>query len=117
MKAFFIHPFAKTVTEVQHTGELKDIYVTLGCNVIDAVRLLNGDAIFIDDEGLLKPIDPNSFWRVPSLHPESVYTGRGLVMGSDRTGAPKNEPAISLEEMQRLIQFLSPDELLEYIGE
>ncbi|WP_310009454.1 hypothetical protein [Caballeronia sp. LZ043] len=116
MHALLIHPFLKNVIELRHTAILQDIYSTLGCTVVNAIHITERDSIFIDDEALLKPIDGNSFWSLPQLYgTKRAWTGKGLVLSRDRTGAPKDEPRITLQEMKCLVRFLNPDELLSYL--
>jgi hypothetical protein len=120
MKAFLIDPIARTITEVVHDregrdGGLRDIYRLLGCDLVDVVRMNDGDGIYVDDEGLLKQPDPNSFWAMPELYGEvAAWTGKGLVLGSDAQG-DSTEPKITLDELKRIVVFLTPDQLLSYI--
>jgi hypothetical protein len=121
MKAFLIDPVAKTITEVEHKtdgkdGGLRDIYTLLGCDLIDIVRMRDGDGAYVDDEGLLKSPSPDSFWAMPELYGEvAAWTGKGLVLGSDAKGV-STEPKITLDELKRIVVFLSPDQLLTYIS-
>jgi hypothetical protein len=121
MKAFLIDPIAKTITEVEHDlgsdhfDALKDIYRHIGCDLVDVVRLQDGDGIYVDDEGLLKSPSPDSFWAMPELYgEEAAWTGKGLVLGSDAKG-DSTEPKITLDELKRIVVFLVPDQLLTYI--
>jgi hypothetical protein len=120
MKAFLIDPIAKTITEVEHKtegedGGLHDIYRHIGCDLVDVVRLQDGDGIYVDDEGLLKSPSPDSFWAMPELYgEEAAWTGKGLVLGSDAKG-DSTEPKITLDELKRIVVFLVPDQLLTYI--
>lgn len=122
MKAFLINPLEKTITEVDHNRvsdtekSLKDIYRLLDCDLIDVVRLNTvGDGIYVDDEGLLKSPSRDSFWAMPELYgEETAWTGKGLVLGSDEKG-DSTAPKITLDELKRIVVFLTPDQLLTYI--
>lgn len=55
MRAILIDPHTKTVTEVENSGQLHDIYAALGCDTIDAVYLegsYTGHFLYVDDNGL-----------------------------------------------------------------
>lgn len=62
--------------------ELEQIYKLLDCELITSVQLPNGDAIFVDDEGLFKG---HTGCFIVRGHPEPL-TGKGLVIGTDRQG-------------------------------
>lgn len=106
MQAYLIDPIAKTITVVEHAGGLESIYAHLQCGMVDAIRLPTGDAIYIDDEGLLAA-DPEAagFFAVNG-HPHPV-AGRGLVVGTTSEGDDA-DPAASLVEITNNIRFLSP---------
>jgi hypothetical protein len=117
VKAFLIDPIAKTITEVVHNrgnsgrDALHDIYMHIGCTCVDAVRMDDGDTIYVDDEGLLKQPNPNSFWALPELYAEQAcWTGKGLVLGSDGQG-DTIEPKVTLDELKRMVRFLEPGDL------
>lgn len=42
------------VTERKYNGDIQEIYDAIGADCFDVVRLRNGLAMFVDDEGLLK---------------------------------------------------------------
>jgi hypothetical protein len=83
MKAYLIDPFARTVTQVEYSGDYKEISALIGCQLFDAVRIgANGDTIFVDDEGLLN--GPTEFFKHSSY--PSPLAGKGLVLGTDDEG-------------------------------
>jgi len=107
MKALLIDPVRHTVTEVEHTGNYRHIYELLSdklneleVDTFTAVGLQNGDAIYVDDEGLLK--DPRYFfeWRGYA----QPLAGRGLILGTDEEGG-SIEPKTTLEEARRNVRF------------
>jgi len=77
-----VHDFSVTEIEVDQDN-LQDIYDALGCDLFDCVTLPNGDAIYIDDEGLLK--NPDRFFALIGY--TSILAGNGLIMGVDDEGA------------------------------
>lgn len=115
MKAFLINPLDKTITEVEHSGDYHEIYKICDYSIFEVIALPNRDGVYIDEEGLLKSPNPDSFWSMPELYGESAaFTGKGFVLGSDKKGN-STAPKITLDELKRIVVFLSPDELLTYI--
>lgn len=104
MHALLIDPSNKqiTVVELPDTGDkLPFIYKHLQCDTFDAVTLPNGDALFVDDEGLLKPLQ--HFFAVRGL-PEPI-AGRGLVVGTDDRGRSIS-PTTTLAELTENVKFI-----------
>jgi hypothetical protein len=107
MKAWLINPFDRTITEVEHNGDYRHIYTLIDCDTFDCVRFSdNGDAIYVDDEGLLKDLSKQQFFALPSIFPESAYAGKGLVLGVDGAGDTV-APDTSLDEMKKLVVFMT----------
>lgn len=104
MHALLIDPanFTITTIELPDTGDkLPAIYKHLQCDTFDAVRLPNGDAIYVDDEGLLKPLQ--HFFAVRGK-PEP-FAGRGLVVGTDALGRSVT-PETTLAELTENVRFI-----------
>jgi hypothetical protein len=91
VKGILIDPFACTVTEVEHDADhYQGIYDlishesmkvgTFTCAYSDLLK--PGDAIFVDDDGLLKHCE--RFFQIAG-HPQPL-AGKGLVLGSDDEG-------------------------------
>lgn len=120
MKAYFIDPFTKTVSEVDlatHTEhdealgsgpviELKAFYQTMGCTLVDKVSLDNQhNAVFVDDEGLLKPVGEQAmFIIIDSTGKPHVLAGKALVVGGDQFGFNR-EPTLSIQLMHLIVMF------------
>lgn len=91
VKAILIDPFTMTVTEVEHDADnYQGIYDLISHETmrVDTFtcaysKLLKpGDAIFVDDNGLLKPCE--RFFKYAGY--EQPLAGKGLVLGSDNEG-------------------------------
>jgi hypothetical protein len=105
MLAYLIDPFARTITEVEYSGDYKQIYDLIDCECYDCCRInKEGDAIFVDDEGLLHD-RPQAFF----LHADypNPLAGKGLVLGCDRQGESV-APHTTLEELKRKVSFGEP---------
>jgi hypothetical protein len=54
MKAYLINPKENTISQVETTGGLADMYRLLDCSTVDVVRdAIPGHDLWLDDEGLL----------------------------------------------------------------
>lgn len=79
MKAILINPFDETITEVEYSGDFKQIYKLIDCSTFDVVMLCDSDDLFVDDEGLLKD---NRYFSWSGRN----FAGKGLILGHDDEG-------------------------------
>lgn len=82
MKGILIDPVTKTVTEVDYTGNYKNIYVHLGVDCFTVVGISPTETIFVDDEGLYREDQKYFIWK-------GYYqplAGKGLILGIDKAG-------------------------------
>ena len=87
MRAILINPENKTVTEVDYSGDYRDIYKLIGCRTFDIVRIPTGlDGIYIDDEGLYA--EKQTFWkyRHNGIYAPIKLVNKGLVLGCNDEG-------------------------------
>ena len=85
MRTILIDPETQTVTELDFEGGFHQIQKTIGCGCFTCVNIDGPDqeAIFVDDEGLLKGSGfVFSYMGTPLV-------GKGLVMGADEMGESK----------------------------
>ena len=82
MRAILIDPEAKTITEVDYTGDYKNIYVHIGVDCFTVVRLSPTETVFIDDEGLYRENQKYVIWK-DYYQP---LAGKGLILGIDESG-------------------------------
>lgn len=105
--AYLIDPAARTVTQVEYTGDYTNIYTHIDADCFDIVRVYrNGDGIFVDDEGLLKPQEHFFLHR---NYPNPL-AGKGLMLGCDEEGE-SIAPQTSIETLREDITFLTRAEL------
>jgi hypothetical protein len=78
VKAILIDPSLLTLTAVEYVqpGGLDQIYALTECDCIDAARLNDGHAIYVDDEGSFKANDLFAVRGYPHL-----LFGKGLLVG------------------------------------
>lgn len=114
MKAILIDPFNETVTEVEHNGDYKNIYKLLShpehpVSLFTVVNIEHNDAIFLDDEGLLK--DPKHFFVWEGY--EQPLAGKGLVLGTNDEG-DSISPVSTLNDIRKRVSFRHDIRLLDF---
>jgi hypothetical protein len=91
VRAILIDPFACSVTEVEHDADdYKSMYPLLShesmpvgtFQLVSSAMLAPGDAVFVDEEGLLKPCE--RWFKIAGF--QQPLAGKGLVVGSDTNG-------------------------------
>jgi len=102
MRAILIDPVAETVMEVEHNGDYRNIYDLIDCETFTVVGIDNDDAIYVDDEGLLKD-DPKHFFMFSGY--AQPLAGKGLILGTDEEGNSVS-PIISIEEVIERVTFV-----------
>jgi hypothetical protein len=100
---FFIDPSAQSITPWAYNGDWRTIRTAIrtGGSPFTLVYLENGDCLFVDDEGLLKPLD--WFFAVKGLH--QPLAGCGLVLGADRDGETVSART-TLDDLKRRVLHL-----------
>lgn len=111
MKAILINVKDRTVTEVNHSGDYKEIYKLLEIETPFAVAYerANGDGVYIDDEGLLHP----AFGAFVMSEFSQPLAGHGLILGVDEVGETVDCES-TVDEIRRIVKFV-PVELLRGI--
>lgn len=104
MKAFFINPSIQNITTVDYDGDWRKINRMIDAirGNFDVVRLYeNGDAAFVDDEGLY--VEDQHFW-IHRNYPTPL-AGKSLLLGTDDEG-DSVEPKTSFEKLHDDIHFI-----------
>lgn len=112
MKAFLINPIQEKIIEVDTDGSLEDIYKLLEVNLIDSVRYDSDNIIYVDDEGLLKPIKEGFFVIGNSSLP---LAGKGLVIGLADSGKEISSN-LTLGELEERILLLPNAAIFKYFA-
>ena len=107
MKVYLIDPFTKTVTAVEYDGKSENIYKLIDCSLFTVSYIgAEQDAIFIDDEGLMKKPDSQEFFLFKRDDgSEQFLAGKGLVVGCDDEGETI-EPSVTLDYVQLRVEFI-----------
>jgi len=111
MRAIRIDVEKRTVTEVEldSTDTLKALQEQVGGLITTAHCLENGDDIYCDDEGLLKPQEGFFCYDLQT----APFPGNGIIVGADdkgRTVAAKS----TVEEIQKAVVFMNSIEAYTY---
>ncbi len=104
MKAFFINPSTQNITTVDYDGDWRKINRMIDAirGNFDVVRLYeNGDAAFVDDEGLYA--EEQMFW-IHKNYPTPL-AGKSLLLGTDDEG-DSISPATTIEQLNDDIHFI-----------
>lgn len=103
MKAFFIDPFNRKVTEIDYNGDYREISKMLACDIFTCATFnKKQDTFYVDDEGLFKA---NRMFFEHHGYP-SPLCGFGLVLGTTPSG-DSCEPTVTLEELERDLKWYS----------
>jgi hypothetical protein len=100
---FLIDPAARRIAPWLYNGDWQTIApaIHIGPSPFTLVEMDDGDCIYVDDEGLLKPLD--WFFAIKGGH--QPFAGCGLVLGTDDDGEAVS-PRIALENLKRRILHL-----------
>lgn len=103
MTAYLIDPANQTITQVEHSGDYRQIYALIDCETFDVARLNKGDGIFIDDEGMMKPNDLFIHEDYPN-----PLAGKGLVLGCNFETGESQSAQCTLEELKKKVAWAAP---------
>jgi len=107
MKAILIDSINKEVKEVEIGKGIDEMYKFLQCECFTVASYLDKqDAIFVDDEGLMKEQD--NFFTYEGAH--QPFAGNGLIMGCDDEGESE-DCKISFAEVKDKVKFYDRYEL------
>lgn len=103
MKAFLIKTDDRTIEAVEFKGTLEHAYELLGVTIIEAVDLGKGEAVYVDEEGLLNNETMAKGFFVVNGYPQQL-AGRGLVVRTDDAG-DWTDTRLTAEQLGQMIVF------------
>ncbi len=104
MRAFFINANAKEITAVVLDEAMASIRGLIGFDSVDSDEIdTNGDRLFFDESCFIREQQGAGRFRLDTLPPVS---GSGVVVGSRNDGAELVDVQVSLEALQKRVQFL-----------
>ena len=102
MKAILIDVKTQEIKEVEHDGEIQNIYNLIDCRAFDLVRIDDVNSIFVDDEGILKD---NLYFEYSGSENVFKLAGNGLILGVDDKGESIS-PTLTVEDVKGKVNFL-----------
>lgn len=112
MRAILIDPFERTITEVDYNGDFHQIYNLIDAQTFDAARVNDvGDAIFVDDEGLISG-KVQAFFGFRG-YPQPL-AGKGLLLGCTLENGESADTTYTIEEAHEHVVWLS---LVDFNGQ
>ena len=104
MQAILIDPFTETIELVDYSGDYKDIYTLLECDLFATVYIDDCDTIYVDDEGLYQ--EPQRFFQYKGM-PQPL-AGRGLILGTDEEG-DSTDCLLTVEQVRDMVTWCADD--------
>ena len=102
MKAILIDVKTQEIKEVEHDGEIQNIYNLIDCRAFDIVRIDDVNDIFVDDEGILKD---NLYFEYSVNDRVFQLAGSGLVLGYNKEGETIGT-TLTIEDVKGKVRFL-----------
>ena len=112
MKSILINSALKTVTEVDYSGNYKDIYKLLGCKMFEVIHLNgNGEDCFVDEEGLLTLTAETTFFFYKGTH--QPIAGNGLILRCNAAGQSV-ATKLTVETVKANVRFMDIYEVRQF---
>lgn len=111
MRAILIDPFDQTVTEVDYSGDFKQIHELLNIRSFTLVSdFAGGNDIYVDDNGLAVDFENQAFF-IAKGYPEPL-AGKGLILGVTPDGE-STATELNLEDARQKIRFIDHATLIK----
>ena len=109
MRAIKIDSISKTVSEVEIDEEnsLAGMQAIVDGLIEQALELENGDALFVNEEGLL--LGPKWFFEIEGGH--QPYAGNGVIVGTNYSTGDSIDAETPINKIKSMVKFLSLDEV------
>jgi hypothetical protein len=110
MKGYLIDPESRTISETTYN------YANIS-KIIDGDLIChghswpNGDVLFVDDNGLLKP--QRHFFRVRTRLDGQPLPGKGLVVGPDNE-TDSDPPGQTIDDLRRTIEWVTREQFVAW---
>jgi hypothetical protein len=113
MKAILIDPINRQVSQVETTGDLKDIYKHLNCSMIECpVTYPNGDTIYCDEEAWLtfKEEEPAEGWMFNGF--SYAILGKAMIIGTDMNTGESKDAVTTTKAIESQIHWVTGQGML-----
>ena len=113
MRALLINPADKSVTEVVHNGDYRQIYELIDCQTFACpVIFPNEDTLYCDDEGLF---NPDIIGGIMMVGWSSPIVGKCLILGADIETGESVDAVSTVEEITgQITKWLSAEDARDY---
>jgi hypothetical protein len=118
MKGYLIDSTQREIREVEYVTQPMESPLSLQSHIGGYIEVAhgweNGDVLFVDEEGLLKP--QLYFFRI-DVRQDQPFAGNGVVVGRERTNPATgdylgtDDPVISLEALRAAVTWLTRDQV------
>ena len=102
MRGILINPHEETITEVEYSGNYKEIYSLIDCRTFDCVRITPYEDMYIDDEGLL--MDNQRYFTLLGTGLNN-FAGKALLLSHDDEGET-TATNWTLQDVKNMVQWL-----------
>lgn len=109
-RAYWVNSTARTVEAITYET-LADMQSLVGGSIEVACQWPNGDTLYVDEEGLLRP-HPLHFFAIPE-RPDQALVGNALLVGREEEGEQftggytTHPPTMTLEDLRARVRFVS----------
>ena len=117
MKAFLIDAAERQIREVEYVVSPMESPLSLQSHIGGFIETAygwpDGDTLFVDEEGLLKP--QLYFFRI-STRPDQPFAGNGIVVGRERTNRQgdylgTDDPKLTIEALRGMVTWMTRDQV------
>jgi len=112
VRGILIDPTARSVTEIQYSGDYKQIYTLCDFDLFECAQIDEEHTLFIDEEGLLK--NNSDFFRILGDPPRS-FAGKGLVLGLNYEGESVGSQ-LTVDDIKERVKFFEDGEIVGWLG-
>ncbi len=110
MKGYKIDSINRQVTEVELSSDYRDIYNVVNCETFACPYITaENDALYCDDEGLLKPVE--GFFLLEGY--SQPIAGNGLILGTDDEG-DSADARVDLETLKSRVKFMTHSQAYQH---
>jgi len=109
IKGIKIDVVKKEIYLVEVEQGLQGMHAQLDCEYVEMVRVDHNEALWIDEEGLLKDAPIGAF-KI-TIHPQ-VMSGHGLILGLTFDG-DNCDTKLSVEQVKAMVTFVGVDRVPE----
>jgi len=100
MKAILINPYNETITEVEYSGNFKEIYKLIDCSTFDCINIDDDNTLFVDDEGLLQQ---NRYFHWKDY---TNLAGKALIIGVDYQTGEDCDTSWTVQTVENMVEWL-----------